>query len=182
MFLPRTHFLTLSLSNRTSRWCGGMTNSPAATAKPEMSREALAAATQRPHKQSNLPEEITVTKVSKRIIISHPQAPQHPAHPHHHHHHHLLLHLLFPSSLPPPSGASGAGLQGAGGEEPGPPGAGRQPRRHRLAGAHAGQDLSAAAGAAAPRRGPLHPAPAAPPGHPVRGLRGQREGGGGQRE
>lgn len=88
----------------------------------------------------------------------------------------LSLHLLDRS------GASGAGLQGAGGEKHVPAGSSHQQRPERLAGAHAGQNLAAPLCAAAALRGPQHPAPAAPPGHPVQGLCPHGEGGDQQRE
>ena len=80
------------------------------------------------------------------------------------------------------SAASRAGLQRARGEEPREAGAGRCQRRHRLAGAHTGQNLSAALRAAAPRRGPQHPASTASPGHHLLRLHRHREGRGQQRE
>lgn len=90
----------------------------------------------------------------------------------------VILKCLSPSR----SGASGAGLQGAGGEKHVPAGSSHQQRHERLAGAHAGANLAAPLRAAAALRGPLHPASAAPPGHPVQGLRPHGEGGDRQRE
>lgn len=96
--------------------------------------------------------------------------------------HSVARRLLPKSSSPSRSGASGSRLQGAGGEKHVPAGSSHRQRHERLAGAHSGPNLAAPLGAAAPLRGPLHPAPAAPPGHRVQGLRPHGEGGDRQRE